>query len=712
MRKLTFFWLLLSIASPLFCDTPLSHDNPNLYEIISAENLKSFPNDSRRESRDFFSYAEYLQWAFEKLHELKPHEKRQSVFDLFENYERKNPCLKSEILDLTTWQDLNLLCGPRSNTTVYVGNKVARTKSEFGRVTLYHMIVNPTTDSSELVRRQALVKELVENEELFNRLNLAYDELAHAETLLLSFWHDDAFKSFAQRKEIRVPLQPTFIDELNKNTLVSECNERLDQARNAALLCCQAAAPVILPLIAYYTYKQDPETAEKYTNFAKEKLNISTESHSFSIVGLLSVWGIVTWLCSKTLAGFLIHHDPKWKKITATLNPIGGYVTGLYYSWDTVKANRIGLAALQAKLIAVAHYVSALKNFEDIFKRNPLLTEKLPATRTLEHILHELPEVSTDFKKLVDNLCTDTFKGEPSFFSSAGRILATFKIMNEQKDQLSSAFVALGEVDAYLAIAALYKEGQERKNGWCFAEYISHATEPSLEIEEFWNPLLDPDTALANTVAFNAQNNPRTLIVTGPNAGGKSTIVVKGIPLCLILAQSFGIAPAKKVRLTPFSKIITYLNIVDDIAAGNSYFKAGVLRASHILTTVSNLQPGMFGFLSVDEAFNGTNETIGQACACSFIEFLGNQPQILCATATHFPLMTRLEQRTQGKLFKNYKVSVSYNNEGRIVYPFKIEPGISSQHVAFDILREEGFEDTFLMRANQILKELNPYITS
>ncbi len=181
---------------------------------------------------------------------------------------------------------------------------------------------------------------------------------------------------------------------------------------------------------------------------------------------------------------------------------------------------------------------------------------------------------------------------------------------------------------------------------------------------------------------------------------------MKGIVVSLILAQSFGIAPATKLEFTPFNKIMTYLNITDDIAAGNSHFEAGVLRAQELVEMAKNLKAHEFGFVAVDELFNGTTYREGQAAAYSLIEFLGTQPNILCTTATHFPLVAELEEKTKGTLFKNYKVSVDYDDKGHIKYRFKLEPGVSHQSVALDILREKGFENDFLARAHEVLKEI------
>jgi len=52
----------------------------------------------------------------------------------------------------------------------------------------------------------------------------------------------------------------------------------------------------------------------------------------------------------------------------------------------------------------------------------------------------------------------------------------------------------------------------------------------------------------------------------------------------------------------------------------------------------------------------------------------------------------------------NYKVSVTYDKKGNIIYPYKLEKGIAHQIVTFDILKEEGFDDEFLKRAKKLLQ--------
>jgi len=172
----------------------------------------------------------------------------------------------------------------------------------------------------------------------------------------------------------------------------------------------------------------------------------------------------------------------------------------------------------------------------------------------------------------------------------------------------------------------------------------------------------------------------------------------------IILAQSIGIAPAKKLSFTPFSKIVAYLNITDDIAAGNSHFKAGVLRARDVLMTVRNERTKGRCLTNVDELFNGTPHKEAQAAGYSFLKLLGAENHNLCIATTHFPRVPELERETEN--FTNYKVSVGYDrSSGKIAYPYKLERGIADQVITFQILQEEGFDDEFLQEAQRVLNE-------
>ena len=271
--------------------------------------------------------------------------------------------------------------------------------------------------------------------------------------------------------------------------------------------------------------------------------------------------------------------------------------------------------------------------------------------------------------------------------------------MREQKEHFVNVMLAVGELDAQLTIAKLYKDFQNKRVTFCFPEFIEGSKSPMVRIQNFWNLLLNTEKAVPNSIEIGCSGLPRNVIITGPNAGGKSTIT-KALIFAFILGQTLGIAPAQAMAFTPASILMTYLNVVDDFAKGISHYKACVLRSLQLLEASKILQPEQWGLFPVDEAFDGTAFKEAQAAATTLIGELGKNPSVMCITNTHFPLIPTLEETG---LFRNYKVSVIEVPGQKIVYPYKLEPGISHQNVALKILEEEGFEDDFVKMAQQLV---------
>jgi len=145
---------------------------------------------------------------------------------------------------------------------------------------------------------------------------------------------------------------------------------------------------------------------------------------------------------------------------------------------------------------------------------------------------------------------------------------------------------AAGELDMYVALAKLYKSREGKEAHYCMVNFIENSTTPIIDAQNFWNPFINPDTVAVNNTTLDA-SCPNS-ILTGPNTGGKST-VIKGIMINILMAQTFGIAPAESLTLTPFSKLNCFMNISDDIATGASLFKSEVMRAKKLLDMVQEL---------------------------------------------------------------------------------------------------------------------------
>ena len=356
---------------------------------------------------------------------------------------------------------------------------------------------------------------------------------------------------------------------------------------------------------------------------------------------------------------------------------------------------------LHTQLIATSQIIRSMKECSQAIKNNPILTQGLAHHQDLHNLFDKKStKVSYKLHRLVELLLTDTFKEDASYFSIKGRVLAAYSLMQDVKEELAPALRALGEIDTLLATTKLYRSFENERVSYTFPTYLNKQ-HPEITLIDMWNPFVSTEKTVTNSVEI-GNTKPNNIILTGPNAGGKSTFL-KGTALSILLAQTIGISPARELVFTPFAKINTYMNVTDDTAGGNSLFKSEVLRAQELLKSVENLNTHNFSLSIMDEMFSGTSPKEGEAASFGVAKRLGRINNSILLLASHFPKLQRLEKET--KNFKNYKVRVARHDNGTFSYPFKLEEGAADQNVAIDILKEQGFNSSILDDAEALLNE-------
>ncbi len=664
-----------------------------LFDGMAQDNLKTVtPIESAKTDsigslvKGDKKFHEVLIDTFRNQRNLNPADKRRFVFTLLSHYEAQHPIDQPTVLDITSRQDLEMLSGPKSNLSHYLAAKVDRTSTEVGRVIFFKRFICPTQNVEILQNHQTIIKELYTNDELFTAMDNALTKLQAAENIMLSFWEEDIFQSILKQDAFNIPFAPKLSEWANKSPKVIEFSNctRLISLLGANLYMSIGA--ISLPLMGVATLTDSP-SLPAIKNF--------NDTWGLGAMSILSATGLSFYLYKQ-------YHNSKTAEGVSHI--VGGPIAAMnvLYIPDHLRGVFTFKKCIQAKLIHAASYINSLKAISVGAKKNAVLEKTFPLITQLDEELKKLSERSKEIKQLLALLETSTFKGKPHALSLYGRMYVAYNLLHKVKNELVDAMIAAGELDAYMSCARLLKEFDDKRVQFCFPKYLTNNTKPSIEIYNFWNPAINNKIAVTNSIIIGGPEHKQNVIVTGPNAGGKST-TMKGLIISIIMAQSLGIAPAQALTFTPFTKIMTYLNITDDIAAGNSHFKAGVLRALDLITVAKEQTGTNFSFTAVDEVFNGTTHEEGQAAAYALIEELGRCSNNVCVTVTHFPKVPLLEERTNN--FTNYKVTVLQTRNTKIQYPYRLERGISNQTIALDILKQEGFGDTFLTKAQEILKE-------
>ena len=675
MKNKIFPLIFLTMFFPIFAQEAVEkeqEEKPTLIKKISDINMRSFP--WRDESWDCNTYVEYVKFAFEYITNPTPRRKRANAFTFFQTAEKNaNVAVDLGIDPSATWKDLDLYCG-KSEQQKYVANILDRTSTEIGKISFYSLLAQTTTNTQLLEQRQQIISLLKKDSKLAESLQNCFDQIKDAENILLNFWDKDHFKHMSEH--YLFPKMLTFLNKSESLLFVKNSFKLTDMLIGTAFKTVTSVALIAYGVLHATNLMDVPKKLEEWVG-----KNYQTG------VGMSGGY----------LTSFLWDVNNRWLHAGVALFLGIGCLSTLKYDYDGLYGSYLHIHCLQA---LTANFSKVAQNMKDIYEwiryREELVN--FEEFKALQEFYEKEIQANGVLEEVMDLLQKGTFKSESSIFCHNGVLLRTYILVHELKEKFEQALVSVARLDAYFSVSKLIKEHEGKTVDFCFPQF-QEAEKPFIKIDNFWHPLIEKDKIITNSVVLGTEGKRANVVLTGPNEGGKSTIL-KAITLCLILAQTVGVVPAKSMIFTPFNSIATYLNITDDIGSGNSLFKAEVLRAQQLLEKVRDSKENEFNFAVFDEMFNGTSPVEGSAAAYSVAKHLAEYENSICMVATHFPLLTQLEDKT--KTFSNYKVSVIKNRDGSIGYPYKLENGISTQHVALDILQNQGFASAIISDAQEI----------
>ena len=232
--------------------------------------------------------------------------------------------------------------------------------------------------------------------------------------------------------------------------------------------------------------------------------------------------------------------------------------------------------------------------------------------------------------------------------------------------------------------------------------------EPVLEIVEGRHPvverLLTSGQFVPNDIRIKARaggaEHARLLLITGPNMGGKST-VMRQVALCTILAHVGSFVPATEAKIGLVDRVFTRVGAADDLGRGESTFMVEMREAATIL---GHATPRSLVLL--DEIGRGTATFDGLALAWAISEFLHDQVACRVMFATHYHELCGLEGRLAG--VRNVHVAV-HEQRGKIVFLHRLEAGPAGRSYGIQVGKLAGLPPSVLRRATRILERLEAH---
>lgn len=221
----------------------------------------------------------------------------------------------------------------------------------------------------------------------------------------------------------------------------------------------------------------------------------------------------------------------------------------------------------------------------------------------------------------------------------------------------------------------------------------------AFKIEQSRHPVIEKALKKSVFVAndFDMDSHTNTLLITGPNMGGKSTYM-RQIALLMIMAQIGCFVPAKSANLMWLDAIYTRIGASDDLMGGQSTFMMEMTQTEFALSHATDRT-----LLIFDEIGRGTATFDGMALAQSIIEYATTQLKSKTLFSTHYHELTQLEKSLPQ--LKNIHVAVHEEND-TITFLYQVKPGSMSQSFGIHVAQLAQLPPSLIQRAKTILATL------
>ena len=372
-------------------------------------------------------------------------------------------------------------------------------------------------------------------------------------------------------------------------------------------------------------------------------------------------------------------------------------------------------ASLELKNIKVN--IAKLKNKSDQILKNILrsnvkkLTEAIVTKRNDRDVILVKPEYKNDFGGIIhdESASGNTFYVEPKENVEINNEIGILKrkereeilrilkeaseVIKEKADELINSLWNFSQIEFIFS-----KMNFCARNGFNKQSIVNSQ---ELNLKKAYNPLIDKDVVVKNDVILDNKGN--SLIITGPNTGGK-TVILKTVGLCVYLSHLGFYIPALEESTVGFFEDV-FVDVGDEQSIENnlSTFSSHMTNIIHILNKTNDKS-----IILLDELCSGTDPSEGAVLSIALLEKFKNlNATILCTT--HYPEI------------KNYCFESEYYKNSSMEFDFeKLKPtyrfiiGLPGKSNAINISAKLGLEQSIIDEASSLLevntKENNLFI--
>jgi len=345
----------------------------------------------------------------------------------------------------------------------------------------------------------------------------------------------------------------------------------------------------------------------------------------------------------------------------------------LDYPVDAIPQNPNTFSSFSYRLLHTEDYSMikfSVKHFADFYRGLKKLSKQFENIDLPNYFKLYIDRISQLLKEEPLKKLADTNPKEK--FTPAQNLYFGYYLRGRYKTDSLELINIFSRLDAWFSMAVAVKTFR-----LTFPEFIE-SDDPLVEAKGLYHILL-PDP-----VAYDLELNPthNFLFLTGANMAGKSTLI-KSVGSSVFLAHIGMGVPAENMKLTLFDGLLSNINVVDNIAKGESFFFNEVQR---IKNTIEKINTGKKWLVLIDELFKGTNVQDAMKCSLAVIKGLIKIKNSLFILSTHLYEIGDELKSYPNISFKYFETNVK---DDQLEFSYQLKDGISNDRLGYVILKRE-----------------------
>ena len=312
--------------------------------------------------------------------------------------------------------------------------------------------------------------------------------------------------------------------------------------------------------------------------------------------------------------------------------------------------------------------------------------------------------VKTEFKNEVQGLVHDTSSSGATLFIEPAAVVELnneLKILqSKEKAEIERILAELSAetgtfaqsiADSYTALISLDLLFSKANLGISMRACVPEISDDGvIELKKARHPLIDPKAVVPVDISLGKKFD--TLVITGPNTGGK-TVALKTLGLFSLMTMCGLMIPCDDTsRISVFDKVLADIGDEQSIEQSLSTFSSHITRIIEILKVADE-----HSLVLLDELASGTDPAEGAALAIAILEDLRKKKAKIAAT-THYSEIKMYALETEGVENGCCEFDVS-----TLKPTYKLLIGIPGRSNAFAISKRLGIDESIIERAKDLL---------